>query len=401
MSESRPLTILCLAGDIKGQRFISECKRHGCRVFVLTRQSLADGDWPRDDVDEFFYLPTLTNRDAALKGVSWLARTQVIDRIVGLDDFDVETAALLREHLRIPGMGDTTARYFRDKLAMRVKACESGLLVPEFIHLLNHAAIRDYLDRVEPPWMLKPRSQAAAAGIRKIMEAGELWRLLDELSDEQSFYLLEQFVPGDIYHVDSIVSEREVVFAEAHKYGRPPMEVAHLGGIFVTCSVARDSDDAQELQKLNHEVIATLGLVRGVTHTEFIKSHADGRFHFLETGARVGGAHIAEVIEAATGINLWAEWAKIEVAGSAGKYRLPERRFCYAGIALCLARQEWPDTSLYDDPEVVWRVNRPYHAGLVAASTDPARVERLLEDYSRRFCEDFLATQPPPDRMPR
>ena len=59
----------------------------------------------------------------------FLARTRLIDRIVPLDDYDVETAAALREHLRVPGMGDTTARYFRDKLAMRVQARDRGLQV--------------------------------------------------------------------------------------------------------------------------------------------------------------------------------------------------------------------------------------------------------------------------------
>jgi biotin carboxylase len=401
MSAPRPQTILCLAGDVKGQRFMTECKRAGWRVFVLTRQALADGDWPRQDVDEFFYMPSLTNREDVVKGVSYLARHEIIDRIVPLDDFDVEIAALLREHLRIPGMGDTTARYFRDKLAMRVKAQEAGLLVPDFVHVLNYDLLRDYMARVPAPWMLKPRSQASAAGISKIKEPEQLWRRLDELGDEQSHYLLEQFVPGDIYHVDSIIAEREIAFVEAHRYGRPPLDVAHGGGIFVTSTVPRASADADELLKLNREVVRTLGLVRGVTHTEFIRSHADGRFYFLETAARVGGAHIAEVIEAATGINLWAEWAKIEMAGSAADYQLPARRYDYAGIVLCLANQEWPDTSSYNDSEVAWRVRRQYHAGLIVTSPDAERVEQLLQDYSRRFGQDFLTTAPMVDKMPR
>jgi hypothetical protein len=51
--------------------------------------------------------------------ISYLARSRKIDRIIPLDDYDVLTAAAIREHTRIPGMGQTTARRFRDKLAMR------------------------------------------------------------------------------------------------------------------------------------------------------------------------------------------------------------------------------------------------------------------------------------------
>ena len=397
MSEKRPLTVLCIATFEKGQEFMRECKRQGCRVLLVTMERLRDADWPREHVDEFFYLPRDYKLEDIIRGVSYLARTREIDRVVPLDDFDVETAAALREHLRIPGMGDTTARYFRDKLAMRVKARDNGILVPEFTHALNHARIHEFTERVAPPWVLKPRSEASSVGIKKVSSAGELWPLLEELGDRQSSYLIEQFIPGDIFHVDSIVSEREPVFTAVSKYGKPPMEVAHGGGVFLTRNIPRESADAQALESLNHGLLHTLGLVRGVTHTEFIKG-ADGRFYFLETAARVGGANIAEVVEAATGLNLWREWARIEVAGEHGHYELPPTRQGYAGIVISLARQEWPDTSAYDDPEIVFRLRKRHHVGLLVASHDPGRVDYLLYSYARRLLQDFSATLPPADR---
>ena len=397
MNENRALTVLCLASYEKGQEFMRECKRLGCRVLLVTQAELRDADWPRESVDEFFYMPEEFELDPLIRSVSYIARTQRIDRIVPLDDFDVETAAALREHLRIPGMGDTTARYFRDKLAMRVKARTAGILVPEFIHALNHEGLQEFAAGVPPPWVLKPRSEASAVGIKKIESADELWPLIEELGDRQSFYLLEQFVPGDIFHVDSIVSEREVVFTEVSKYGKPPMEVSHGGGVFLTRTISRRSADAQALDSLNHELIRTLGLVRGVTHTEFIKG-GDGRFYFLETAARVGGANIAEVVEAATGINLWREWAHIEVAGEQSQYEVPPRRDDYAGIVISLARQEWPDTSDYDDEEIVFRLKKRHHVGLLVASHDSGRVEWLLQEYAHRLLRDFSATLPSPDK---
>jgi biotin carboxylase len=392
-----PLTVLCIATFEKGQEFMRECKRLGCRVLLVTMERLRDAGWPRESVDEFFYLPEDFKLEDLTRGVSYLARTREIDRVVPLDDFDVETAAALREHLRIPGMGDTTARYFRDKLAMRVKARDHGILVPEFVHALNHARMHEFTERVAPPWVLKPRAEASAIGIKKISTPSELWPLLEELGDKQSFYLIEQFIPGDIFHVDSIISEREIVFTAVSKYGKPPMEVAHGGGVFLTRNIPRQSADAQALETLNQELLRTLGLVRGVTHTEFIKG-GDGRFYFLETASRVGGANIAEVVEAATGINLWREWARIEVAGEQGRYELPPRRDDYAGIVISLARQEQPDTSAYDDPEIVFRLNKRHHVGLLVASHDPARVEQLLNSYARRLLEDFSATLPPSDK---
>lgn len=392
------LTILCIATYEKGQEFLRECKRQGCCVLLITAETLRDADWPRESIDEFFYVPREIQTDDLLKGLAWIARHRVIDRIVALDDFDVETAALMREHLRVPGMGDTTARYFRDKLAMRVKARDHGIDVPPFVHALNHDTIRDFTGEVPPPWLIKPRSQASAIGIVKADSEAELWAALDRLDDRQSFHVIEKYVPGEIYHVDAIVSERDVLFAATHKYGKPPMDVAHQGGVFITRTVEWTSDDALALDALHRLLLATLGFVRGVTHTEFIKGRDDGRFYFLETAARVGGAHIVEVVEAATGLNLWAEWAKIEIAGEHGRYTLPAHRRDYAGIVLSLARQDEPDTSAYDDPEVVYRVNKPHHAGLIVASADALRVEALIEEYGRRFVEGFLATAPLPER---
>ena len=84
---------------------------------------------------------------------------------------------------------------------------------------------------------------------------------------------------------------------------------------FRSHSLAPDDPDLPLLEDINQQVMSSMGLVNGVSHTEFIKSDADGQFYFLETSARVGGAHLAEMIEAETGLNLWAEWAKIELIG--------------------------------------------------------------------------------------
>jgi len=398
----RPLTVLCLASYFKGLDFLRECHRQGCRVLLLTSHSLGNADWPRESIDEIFYMPDRDKEwkiDDALLGVSYMARKENIDRIVALDDFDVETAATLREHLRLAGMGDTTARFFRDKLAMRTKAREEGLAVPDFIHVLNYARLREFMDRGSPPWVLKPRSFAGSIGIKKIHSADELWAALEHLGDRQSFYLLEQYVPGDIYHVDSIFSEREPLFAIASRYGRPPMDVSHEGDVFTTRTLPHNSDESRPLIELNEQVLKAFGLLRGVSHSEFIRGRDDGKLYFLETSARVGGAHIADLIEAATGINMWGEWAKIEIAGGEASYQPPTPKTDSAGLLISLARQEHPDTSAYNDPEIVWRMtDKEHHVGLIVKSPDPKRVEELMWNYAQRFRQDFFASAPPRER---
>ncbi len=391
------LTILCIATYRKGDEFLRECRRQGCRVLLLTDEKLAESDWPRDSIDAFYYVRREMPEDDIRKGAAFLARTERLDRIVALDDFDVEVAAMLREYLHVPGMGETTGRAFRDKLAMRARARSAGIPCPDFIHVLNHAAIGEWTSRVPAPWVLKPRSQAAAIGIRKIGSAQELWQTIDALGDAQADYVLEQFVPGDVYHVDSLVFDNRIVFAAASRYGTPPMAVAHEGGIFLTRTLAPADPTAAGLKDLNTRVLASFGLLRGVSHTEFIRAR-DGRLYFLETSARVGGAFIVDVVEAATGINLWREWAKIEIAGEHGTYAPPAIRTDHAGIVLSLARQEEPDTSAFDAPEIVARIRKRHHIGLIVASPDESRVDQLLSEYAVRIQRDFHASAPAPER---
>jgi hypothetical protein len=389
------MTLLVLASYFKGERFIEQAHRRGAQVYLFTQARLLAKAWPRAALIDVFAQPDGSPLEHTLHTVAYLARSRVFDKVVALDDYDVETAASLREHLRLPGMGDTTARYFRDKLAMRTRARSSGIPVPPFVRVLNYEELRDFMARIPPPWMLKPRAEASAAGIVKVQAPEQLWRALDALGDRQSYFLLEKYLPGDVYHVDSLVRDRQPLFSEVHRCGTPPFDVAHGGGIYTSRTVLRGSTEDECLRALNARILEELGLVEGVSHVEFIRS-PEGDLYMLETSARVGGAHTVDMVEAATGLNLWEEWANLEIDGPA--YRLPPRRAEYGGLLMTLAREERPDLSGYGDPEVVLRAGEPFHAGLVVRSTDQRRVEALMEDYSRRLAQDHQATLPASDR---
>lgn len=397
MTAGMPLTFLCIATYRKGDEFLRECDRQGCRVLLLTDEKLREADWPREAIDEFYYIRRDMPEADIRKGAAHLARTERIDRIVALDDFDVELAAMLREYLHIAGMGETTARAFRDKLAMRNRARAAGIPCPEFVHVLNQETVDAWTRRVPSPWVMKPRSQAAAIGIRKLHSREELAQATEGLGDDYGEVLLEQFVAGAVYHVDSIVFDRRVRFAVASRYRTPPMAVAHEGGIFVTQTLDEGDPASTALEALNARVLDAFGLRRGASHTEFIRG-TDGEWYFLETSARVGGAYIVDVVEAATGINLWSEWAKVEIAGENGSYDPPPVRRRSAGIILSLARQEHPDTAAYDDAEVVTRIRKRHHAGLILAAASAERITTLLDSYAGRFYTDFHASAPPPER---
>lgn len=388
-------TILAMSSYFKGDELLRECRRQGARTILLTEEKLKDDPWPRESIDEVFLMPNLGKLPDMIYAVSYLARSEKIDRIIPLDEYDVEMAAILREHLRLPGMGTTQTKNFRDKLAMRQVVASAGIREPNFAPVINHDAIREFTERVPAPWVLKPRLEAGAMGIKRVANSDELWHFIHELGDQASFRVLEQYVPGDVYHVDALTVHGETIFVNVSRYGRPPLNVSHDGGVFTTYTLPHSDPDAEALIKMNRQVIEALGHRHGPTHAEFIKSHADGEFNFLEIAARVGGAHIADLVGATTGVNLWAEWARLEIATARGEqYHLPPVKHLNGGLLVCLARQQWPDLNGYDAPEVVWKMHKEQHAGLIVVSEDRSRVESLRQEYMDRFNRDFLAVAP-------
>ena len=111
---NQPLTILCIASYFKGDMFLRTLKSLGCKVLLLSSKNLEHKPWSHDCIDEIFYGDVTGdnwNMENVKKGLAYVLRSHKVDRIVALDDYDVERGAYLREHFRIAGMGQTTARY--------------------------------------------------------------------------------------------------------------------------------------------------------------------------------------------------------------------------------------------------------------------------------------------------
>lgn len=396
--------ILCIASEFKGNDFFEECADSGWRVTLVTREKLLDSRWAWTSLSEVKTVADNARAEDYVRAATNVAGMMPIDRIVGIDEFDVLTAAKAREHLQIDGIGNSYALRFRDKLRMRNMAAQSGLPCPEFTGAFRPDLINEFLERVPAPWIIKPRTEVNAFGIRRCETKDEIWQTLVELDarhtwrDHPSQFLVERFVEGAVYHVDSVVENGKVAAVGVSRYGTTPMSVSHKGGVFTTSVLPYKSKERKELEKLNKQLLKAFEYERGVAHAEFLQSAADGKFYLLEVAARVGGAYIADVLEQASGFNLWREWAKLETADRENPYKPPKLRADYAGIALCLANEDAPDTSHYTDAEIVYRVSKPKHVGLIFASDRHERIQELLEIYTARITNDFLAVAPTKER---
>jgi biotin carboxylase len=404
-NETKP-NILIISSFFKGNDFINTAAEQGATVFLITSKKIEhSAKWPIHAIKDIFYVNDVNNEQGnwnmedVIAGIAWLMQSTKIDIVAALDDFDVEKAAHVREHFRIDGMGQTTSRYFRDKLAMRTKAKSDNIECPEFTPIFNDNEVEEYTNKVHQPWMLKPRSEASATGIKKINSKIELWESIKKLEGRRHNFLLEQFRPGDVYHVDSLSMHNKIIFSRVSRYLSTPMEVAHGGGVFRSIVVGFGSDDDRALLNFNDKVLHSFGMQFSASHSEYIKNKETGKFYFLETSSRVGGAHLAEMVEYSSGINLWVEWAKIEIAMFLNKpYKLPKINNDYAGIIVSLSKHQWASYKEFDDKEIVWKLDKEYHVGLIVKAKTEKKVMELLDKYLYIIKENYHASMPSPDK---
>ncbi len=396
---AKQLTFLCVACDFKGKEFLIALHELGHKVFLVSSQKTESEPWPRECLQDIFFMPQNDGRhwdmETFMAGTAYIFREHNIDKIIALDDYDVKKVAMLREEFRSPGMGDTTARHFYDKLAMRMIAEENKIKIPGFTALFNNEEINKFFENSEGPYVVKPRSDAGALGIRKLNSAADFWKWNDEHQDIRHTYLIEEFKPGHVYHVDSLFTNYKALFTRSSRYLQPPFEIAHGGGVFRSQSLPENSDESKTLVQLNERLLKAFGLNFGASHSEFIKGEADGEFYFLETSARVGGAHLAEMVEAASGINLWAEWAKIESAMLLGQsYTPPKPSNSNAGIIVTLSKFETPDYGPLQHPAVWWTLDKKYHVGLIVQRDDSDEVFDLLNQFTDKIFADYHSSVP-------
>lgn len=388
------ITVLGITQFFKGEEMMTAFKELGCHTVVVATARLQDRPWPREVIDELFFLPDFDNEDTLLHGISYLQQDRSIDVIVPLDEYCVEVAARLRAHLGCPGLCEGVARKVRDKLTMRLLAKEHDIPVPEFGNFNNRQQLSQFLENTPPPWMLKPRAAGGSVQIRKLHDPAKVWELYERFGDERSHHLIEGFLPGEVYHVDSIVFDHKVELAVAGNYGRPPFLVWHGGGVFTSRTVPRGSKLHKNLLDANEAVIKAVGICRGVNHVEFLGLGED--VYFLEIGARVPGSHLDRLTTAATGVDLFKEAAKLELSWLPGHdYQAPAFKHREAGMVQCLARYQEPCLEFARDcKELDWSLAWDHHLALAFASKSSKTIDRHLEHFARRLHDDYLAVLP-------
>lgn len=223
-------------------------------------------------------------------------------RVVALNEGDLDTAALLREHLRCVGQSPEELARFRDKLTMAEVVAGAGIPVPVFADAPDRGAVEAFGDAHGWPLVVKPRRGTASRGVMVLSSPDDLG-VLAGLAPEPR--LVQRYCGDPIFHIDGLWTGTELGPWRASRYLNTCVSFT-TGAVLGSVEV----DDAAVLEPLGKFTAAVAGALSDepwVFHLEaFVGRTDDGgvRLTFLEAGYRVGGAEIPFLWREVHGIDL-------------------------------------------------------------------------------------------------
>lgn len=229
--------------------------------------------------------------------------------IVTNDETAIIPAAKLREKFGIDGATVQTSELFTNKIKMKERMSENGIRVPKFISFnpKEYAANKeDYINNIlkelnTKQIFAKPVDSFGSNDVAKLNTRSDLVNWCETHSNTTNFEL-DEFLEGDLFHVDTIVANGKIIEAQPYKYAYPLAEVLkgkpHAGRL-----VSYEENDYIKLIHFNHKVLEALQpLPTGVTHLEIFKKQ-NGEFVFLEIACRPSAGFTPEVSELHCGVN--------------------------------------------------------------------------------------------------
>ncbi|MEU0270691.1 biotin carboxylase [Streptomyces sp. NPDC006307] len=248
-------------------------------------------------------VPATDDLDAVWQAVTDL-RTHFGDpeRVVALNEGDLDTAALVRERLGCAGQTPGPLARFRDKLTMNQVIAEAGIPAPAFADAPDEAAVLAFAERHGWPVVVKPRKGTASRGVVRLDSPADLPLLRTSPPEPR---LVQEFCGDQIFHIDGLWTGEELGPWRASRYVNTCVDFTQgeaLGSVEVD-----DPHLLTPLSAFTARAASALGPEPWVFHLEaFVGTSADGSpsVRFLEAGYRVGGAEIPFVWREVHGIDL-------------------------------------------------------------------------------------------------
>ena len=261
------------------------------------------------DINQFIYFEKYNDDEELENLVIKLHQQEKFDLLIALSEKDILRVAKLRELLGIQGQNYFSALLYRDKYIMKQFAKIIGLNVPEFSTFSETCELMEKVSKIGFPILIKPLSKSGSEGVQVLKNKEEYDDYLEKKSLWGENYDVEQFILGDMYHVDGIVENNKLKFVSVSKYwnslGKSTTLMESTQNTTITFADFTINKSDWEFLLLKGETkkfVEKSNFNNGTIHAEFIISEKDKTPYFIEIASRTGGLMISDTIEKKYGI---------------------------------------------------------------------------------------------------
>ncbi|NUS72975.1 MAG: ATP-grasp domain-containing protein [Corynebacteriales bacterium] len=269
--------------------------------------------------------------------LSDLLRTSSVDRLVAGSEPGVELVDTLNTKLRLPGNEPDTADSRRDKWKMAQRLQESNLDYPHGAQVFSpEEAAEWYLKNNLEDAVVKPVRSAGADGVAYCQSPQQAQDAVAAILQQTNIFdepnqgaLIQENLAGPEYIVNTVSVDGEHRIVESWR-------VHHVSDINTPVFSYHEPTDPrlshiQQLHAYVKEVLTALGIRNAAGHSE-VRFTRRGPV-LLETGARLGGANIPDVVRKFTGTSQASAFADVitapksihDIAEPAGRDIMPMR----------------------------------------------------------------------------
>lgn len=226
--------------------------------------------------------------------------------IIALSEVDVLRAAQLRSRYGLPGLTFETARLFRDKVLMKDRLKSAGVAVPRCTPVDSGLDVREAAVEYGFPLVIKPRLGGGSVGAGVVRDEAALRELLNRGLRANFFtpahFEAEEFVDGELCHVDGLILDGEVRLMSVSRYRSDLLEFQVP---ISSRMVGQDSALARRMTAFTGRVLDELGVFTEGVHTYFhceVFDTAAGPV-LCEIAARPGGLGVVDQLDHHFGVN--------------------------------------------------------------------------------------------------
>ncbi|MYR41695.1 ATP-grasp domain-containing protein [Streptomyces sp. SID5910] len=297
-----------------GRFLVEAAGRLGVRLYAATHKDVHDGypEWLRSALAGVC-ATDLTDAPGALRDMEVFCRRHAVSGIAACFELFTPLAALLAERVGLPGNDPLLAHAARNKILMGEVFAAAGIPAPRWTVVHDAAEARRVARStgLGLPLVVKPAEQGGSWGVSVVDEPD---RLPHAVGEAQRFThahphglrldtraLVQEYIPGDEFSCETVVADGVAyplpVVRKDTTEGRYRIETGH------TCPSGLAAPLARKVQHIAARAALAVGVRNGIAHTE-VKIPRDTQTPYvIETGARLPGDNLCEVVEAATGVS--------------------------------------------------------------------------------------------------